>query len=117
VLVVDDDDKHLKSLAKALKPYEDRIDAQLVGDSVEALLRIGSHRPHLLILPVQMPKLDGVELCQQLREVPSTREIRVILVASQLDDELDKRARKAGASRLVVRPLDHEVVIREIGIA
>src|SRR6476620_4737422 len=54
LLIVDDDQRQLESLQRALKPYADRVELQMVGNGVDALVQVGSFKPHLVVLDVYM---------------------------------------------------------------
>jgi CheY-like chemotaxis protein len=80
VLVVDDDLDLVEAIATNLgaRGYE-------VGkayDGVEGLESIKSRRPDLVVLDVMMPRKDGYEVCEQLKNDPDYREIPVILLTA-----------------------------------
>ena len=80
VLVVDDDLDLVEAIATNLEArgYE-------VGkayDGVEGLESIKSRRPDLVVLDVMMPRKDGYEVCEQLKNDPEYREIPVILLTA-----------------------------------
>ncbi len=114
LLVVDDDAKQLDALARLLKPYSDRIDTRLVGNGVDALVEIGAFKPHVAILDVYMPLVDGLEVCRRLRANPATQGMRVLVTSGQMTNELERKAREAGATLCLHKPLDLEVVMREL---
>ena len=64
VLIADDDVVFLNLLSDSLKSHFEIIKAE---NGVEALNLAQAHKPNLAILDMQMPKLDGIEVCQHLR--------------------------------------------------
>lgn len=108
ILIVDDDPHIRQLLIFALdKAGLDTIEA---GDGEEALALATARRPNLVILDINMPRMDGLETCRRLRadgDVP-------ILFLSSRDDEIDRvLGIELGADDYVVKPFSpREVVAR-----
>ena len=69
----------------------------------DALNRCAQFRPHVVLLNWRLPALSGIELCRQLRALPQTREIGVIMTGRAGDRQV-VRALEAGADDYLVRP-------------
>jgi two-component system phosphate regulon response regulator PhoB len=69
----------------------------------EALSRCARFRPHVVLLNWRLPALSGIELCRQLRALPQTREVGVIMTGCAGDQEV-VRALEAGADDYLVEP-------------
>ncbi|MCU6455216.1 response regulator transcription factor [Sphingomonas sp. A2-49] len=112
VLIVDDDPHIRQLLVFALqKAGLDTIEA---GDGEAGLALAGAHRPSLVILDINMPRMDGLEVCRRLRadgDVP-------ILFLSSRDDEIDRvLGIELGADDYVTKPFSpREVVARVMAI-
>lgn len=117
LLWVDDDPKTLSSLQRHLQEYIDRVDALLVHNGVEALVKVGSFKPHLIVLDVFMPGIDGIEVCRRLKENPDTKEIEIVVASAQLTPDVEQRALEAGARRAVHKPVPLEVVLEELNVS
>jgi signal transduction histidine kinase/CheY-like chemotaxis protein len=78
VLVVDDSPDQLELLAELLRPrgYE-VVEAR---DAHEALRLIAGQKPHACVIDIGLPDMDGYELARKLREIPETRDSRLIAV-------------------------------------
>ena len=61
-------------------------------------------RPHLILLDVQMPKMDGLEVLRRLREID--KEVSVIMITSVNEQEIARQAIELGAFDYIVKPLD-----------
>jgi DNA-binding response OmpR family regulator len=104
LLLVDDERISLRMLEAAL----DTGDYTLLTttDPVEALTLACEHRPHLLLLDVVMPGMDGFTLCQQLRAEARTKDIPVIFLSS-LQDPADRvRGLELGAVDFISKPFN-----------
>jgi len=68
-----------------------------------ALNRCAQFRPHVVLLNWRLPALSGIELCRQLRALPQTREVGVIMTGRAGDRQV-VRALEAGADDYLMRP-------------
>jgi len=71
-------------------------------------------RPDLILLDVAMPGMDGFDVCRALRKDDRTREVPVILFTASVVGELADRARAAGATGVLEKPVDPHEVAGEI---
>jgi excisionase family DNA binding protein len=106
LLVVDDDVTQLKAISRALKRYADRIEVVTASNGIDALVLVGSFRPHYVLLDNFMPDLDGVEVCRRLKKNPDTSGIRVIVVSGHLTNAVKRKALEAGALVCLDKPIE-----------
>jgi signal transduction histidine kinase len=112
ILVVDDTPANLRLLVGMLteKGYKVRP----VMNSELALTGAKAIPPDLILLDINMPKMDGYQVCEKLKENELTREIPVIFI-SALDDVLDKvQAFQVGAVDYVTKPFQVEEVLLRV---
>ena len=102
VLVVDDEPDAVELLTEFLraKGYE----VITASDGEEALRKVKEDRPHLILLDVRMPKLNGMEVLRLVREID--REVGVIMVTAVNEEETGREALKLGAFDYITKPLD-----------
>lgn len=73
----------------------------------EAALRLAeSHRPHVALLDIEMPKLSGYEVCRRIREQPWGRAMLLIAVTGWGEDETRDQVAQAGFDEQIVKPID-----------
>ena len=116
MLIVDDDAIHLRALARRLKPYKSRVELQLTQNGIDALLMVGSFRPHLIVLDIYMPELDGIEVCRRLKLKQETRDIGIIIVSAHLTRSVEADALAAGALTCVAKPVELKVLLEHLGL-
>jgi len=108
ILVADDNYDAAQSLALMLAI--DGHEVRTARDGFEALKIAEEFRPHLVLLDIGMPKLDGYETARQLRERPWAANIRLFALTGWGQEEDRARAREAGFDRLLVKPVDPEAL-------
>ena len=112
-ILVADDDPHIRQLLvfALAKAGLDTLEAE---DGEEALARVEAHRPDLVVLDINMPRMDGIETCRRLRAASDVP----ILFLSSRDDEIDRvLGIELGADDYVTKPFSpREVVARVMAI-
>ncbi len=106
LLIVDDDPMQLKALARAFKRHADRVDVLTASNGIDALVHVGSFRPHFVLLDIVMPGIDGLEVCRRLKQNPETNGIGVIVVSGHLTALMSRKALDAGALRCLEKPIN-----------
>ncbi|MGH2688726.1 MAG: GGDEF domain-containing response regulator [Actinomycetota bacterium] len=102
VLIVDDDPAIRLLMEAILRP--EGYDLLQAGDGAEALELLRGEMPDLVVLDVLMPKIDGVEVCRQLREDPRTRSTSVIMLTARALSADVLVGLAAGADDYVIKP-------------
>lgn len=102
-VVVAYDDAFLRQLVCAtLTGAEYDISEATNGD--DALQMIRERRPHLALLDVQMPGMNGLEICRQVKTDPELAQVGVILLTGSIYAEDRERGRKVGADAYLTKP-------------
>ena len=115
VLVVEDDLAIQLLIAETLRTggYE-----TLTATSGEAGLATASeHRPHLVLLDIGLPGIDGFEVLEQLKADPELSEIPVIMVTAWAEPDFMERALEAGALDYVRKPFAVDDLLERVAIA
>ncbi|WP_183986346.1 response regulator [Deinobacterium chartae] len=76
-----------------------------VSDGKAALDYLKDHTPDAMLLDVQMPLIDGFDICSRVKRVARLREIPVILLTGFDDDQTRERAQQVKADDLIYKPL------------
>jgi len=77
-----------------------------VNDGQEALECVHDFQPQLIVTDLMMPVMDGVELIQRLRSDPRTADLPVLAITADASEQMELRAREAGAVDFVTKPVD-----------
>lgn len=112
ILIADDESEVVDLLVDYLRGDARRFKLETAMDGYEALIKIGSFKPSIVILDVVMPRLDGVEVCRRLKANPETRNIKILGVTGYPDRI--PALLEAGADACVTKPMDLAHVRQEL---
>jgi two-component system cell cycle response regulator DivK len=112
ILVVDDNPGNLKLFTLLLS--SPRYDVQTASSAYRALDALGTMRPDLILLDLQLPDMDGLELTRKLKADPALREIPIVVVTAYAMKGDEERARAAGADHYISKPVDKNVFRRVV---
>lgn len=109
ILIVDDEPAIVEFMKGAFVSGGVDYEIETASDGYEALIKIGSFEPDLLILDIRMPKIDGYEVCRRLKKEGSLDKIRILAVTAFGEVEM-KNIVSAGADFCLAKPLKLEEV-------
>ena len=112
ILVVDDRQDFVDLVVDGLAGLGARVEGVCGG--YEALLRIGALQPHLLVLDLRMPGVDGFEVCRRVKEAPSSKATRIVAMTGFDDPEAQQLAMTCGADAFVTKSAGLAALRREI---
>ena len=128
ILMVEDDPKDVELSLTALEEYNLANEVVVVRDGSEALdylYRRGSFKtrpsgnPALLLLDLKLPKIDGLEVLQQIRGDDGLKLIPVVVLTSSREEKDMVTSYQLGVNAYVVKPVDfHQFVnaVKELGV-
>jgi DNA-binding response OmpR family regulator len=101
ILVVDDEQEVCDMLKKFLTKRGHGVYTALNGE--EALSLVKEERPHIVLLDIRMPKMDGMECLKLIKEID--KEVGVIMITAVKEEEIGKQAMELGAFDYITKPL------------
>ncbi|HET9446663.1 MAG TPA: response regulator, partial [Steroidobacteraceae bacterium] len=105
ILYVDDDDS-MRELVRTALADQSEFTVVTCSSGFEALIIVGQLRPDLILLDVSMPRLDGVETLECLREMELGHHTPVVFVGAGLSQMERRRLQVAGAADVIPVPFD-----------
>jgi response regulator RpfG family c-di-GMP phosphodiesterase len=100
LLLVDDDSGFRALLRTTFEAVAMEVDE--AASAAEAAARVAESPPEVIVLDVGMPGIDGIAFCRQLKDTPTTADIRVVLLTGL--DDVEEVAGAAGADALLLKP-------------
>ena len=116
IMVVDDDRANREIIYKALVKFGD-FKVQKVATGTEASVKLGIDKPDLVILDMQMPDMNGVEICRLINVSPELFGVKVLIVTGYPGSAKVREAAQLGFDRVIAKPFDIKEImdaVREI---
>ena len=104
VLIVDDNATNLKLVAYLVRANGYEVDT--AGDAEAALAAIAANRPDVILMDLQLPGIDGLELTRRLKANPATKDIAIIAVTAYAMKGDQEKAHEAGCDDYVTKPIN-----------
>jgi two-component system chemotaxis response regulator CheY len=90
------------------------------GDGQEAVERAPGEAPEIVLMDIDMPRMDGIAACARLRRAPATARSTIVMLTGSHDETSERRALEAGADLFLTKPfspLDLLRLVDQIGHA
>ena len=112
ILVVDDEIYivHILDFSLGMEGYE----VVTALDGEQALERVASEKPDLIVLDIMMPKLDGYEVCRAVKSNPATKNVPVILLSAKGRNVDQKLGFDVGADDYITKPFSPRKLVERI---
>lgn len=104
ILIVDDNPANLKLISYLLTNRGYQVRTAL--DANEAIDALDAFHPRLILMDIQLPGMDGLELTRALKSVDATRDILIVAVTAFAMKGDDQKARDAGCDGYITKPID-----------
>lgn len=104
ILIVDDNATNLKLVAYLMRANGYTVDTAL--DAESAIVAIRNHHPDVILMDIQLPGIDGLELTRRLKADPATRDIVIIAVTAYAMKGDQAKAQAAGCDDYITKPID-----------
>jgi excisionase family DNA binding protein len=111
LLIVDDEKPVLDGLKRAFKPFGNQVDVTTTTSGVEALLLVSEQKPHGMLVDLNMPDLDGFEVCRRIKVRKQLESVKLITMTARHSQELVEQSIRAGAVACLPKPIDVQQVM------
>jgi len=113
ILVVDDEPDIVRVIVKIMESRKHEVDT--AADGPEALERIKENLPDVVILDLNLPRMDGFEVCKRIKDNEATQHIPVVMMTAAYVSVQDaERGTKLGADEYVTKPFLREVLVHNV---
>lgn len=117
ILVVDDDLQLRGYFKELLTNIAENVVIEVAENGFEAGRLVQSFHPDFVLLDLMMPGINGFSVCQQLKEDPRTRSIKIIAMTGYYTQENVDRIKSAGAEDCLQKPIDQEKLLAALGLS
>jgi two-component system alkaline phosphatase synthesis response regulator PhoP len=112
ILVVDDEPDLSRLLAFNLARAGFTVDTAARGG--EALEKAVSFHPDLILLDLMLPELDGLAICEILRDLPGTRQTPIFVITAYASEQIEAASRASGADECLAKPFSPRQLVSRI---
>ena len=112
ILLVDDESDILEFLSYNLK--KEGFQVSTAGNGKEAIEKAKKFHPHLIILDVMMPEMDGIETCEKIRSLPEFSDVLISFLTARGEDYSQIAGFEAGADDYINKPIKPKVFISRV---
>jgi len=112
VLVVDDDPYILMSLEFLMK--KNGYDVMVARNGTEALELVEKQVPHLVLLDIMMPDVDGYEICRYIKKSPELKHTKVVFMSAKTKEADIQKGYDLGASLYITKPFSTRELVKQI---
>ncbi len=116
ILVVDDDTQLNQFLREFLENQPIPVLTESAINGFDAGVKVESFKPHVILLDLMMPGLDGFEVCQIIKEDPQRANIKIIAMTGYPTSNNLQKIQDAGAATCLNKPLDTKLLLSAIGL-
>jgi CheY-like chemotaxis protein len=111
LLVVDDEKLVVEGIKRAFRAFGSQVEVTATTSGVEALLLVAEQKPHGLLVDLNMPGLDGFEVCRKIGARRNLEGTKVIAMTGRPTPEVIDQALKAGAVACLPKPVDAQQIM------
>jgi CheY-like chemotaxis protein len=113
ILVVDDEPDIIRFVTKILESRGHQV--VTASDGPDALMRVTNDAPDVVVLDLNIPRMDGFEVCRAIKSDPGTKHIPVVMMtAAYVRVEDADHGTNLGADEYVIKPFLREVLIHNV---
>ena len=112
ILLVDDEPDILEIIGYNLSAEGYQIFTAENG--IQAISEAKKHHPHLIVLDVMMPEMDGIEACEKLRNIPELSETIITFLTARGEDYSQVAGFDAGADDYITKPIKPKVLVSKV---
>ncbi len=112
ILIVEDNPTNMKLARDVLRGSGYRVAESATGE--EALDALKFLRPHLILMDIQLPGMDGLQAARRVRENPETCHIPIVALTAHVMKGDEERAREAGCVGYIPKPIDTATFARQV---
>jgi two-component system, OmpR family, alkaline phosphatase synthesis response regulator PhoP len=112
ILLVDDEPDILDFLSYNLKKEGYRVST--ASDGKEAVEKARKELPHLIVLDVMMPEMDGIETCRQIKEIPELKNAIITFLTARNEEYTQITGFEVGADDFITKPIKPRVFMSRV---
>ncbi|MEI8092828.1 MAG: response regulator [Spirochaetales bacterium] len=116
ILIVDDSETSRMIIKKCLlMSGHEAASYWEAEDGIKAMSILGSHPVDLVVTDLNMPRMDGLTLVRKLRKGDATRELKVVVISSMGNQQIDSELQNLGVFSIIRKPVTPAKILQAVG--
>lgn len=115
LLVVDDEQPTLDAIRRALKAHAEQFNVTTTTSGIEALLLMAETKPNAMLIDLNMPDLDGIEVVRRVREREQFKAVKLLTMTARHSAQAEAAAMAAGALACLHKPVTAAMLLELLG--
>ena len=112
ILIVDDEDDIREFISYNLR--REGYEVYMASNGVEAIEQASALRPHLILLDMMMPIMDGRQACEKMRQMPELKDTMILFLSAVQEEQCQIDSYLAGADDYITKPVSMRVLCSRI---
>jgi chemosensory pili system protein ChpA (sensor histidine kinase/response regulator) len=112
VMVVDDSITMRKVTSRVLENHS--LEVMTAQDGIDAIEKLRERIPDLMLLDIEMPRMDGYQLLEHVRSDARLRHIPIVMITSRAGQKHRRKARSAGANAYLTKPYQEAELVEQV---
>jgi two-component system alkaline phosphatase synthesis response regulator PhoP len=112
ILLVDDEEDILEFLSYNLK--KEGFQIETASNGISALKKLDRLKPDLIILDVMMPEMDGIEVCEKIREQDKFDDVLILFLTARSEEYSELAGFSAGADDYITKPIKPKLLVSRV---
>ncbi len=83
-------------------------------NGIQGVKKAKKEKPHLIVLDVMMPEMDGIEACEQIRQIPELKDVIITFLTARGEDYSQLAGFEVGADDYITKPIKPKVLISKV---
>lgn len=83
-------------------------------NGADAVKKAKKEKPHLIVLDVMMPEMDGIEACEQIRQIPELKNVIITFLTARGEDYSQLAGFEAGADDYITKPIKPKILVSKV---
>jgi two-component system, OmpR family, alkaline phosphatase synthesis response regulator PhoP len=117
-ILIADDEAHIRILMEqTLEELEDAgVELLIASNGAEALEVIQTQKPNLVFLDVMMPKMNGFEVCQAVKQDVNIQDVYIIMLTAKGQEFDQQKGKEVGADLYMTKPFDPDEIVERASV-
>ena len=113
ILIIDDDERISDLMRRGLEAGK-TFDIRVAHDGFSGGQAFSEFKPDLTVLDINMPGLNGYQVCENIRKDPANKDLKILAVSGEAEEEAREKMLRLGANGFLAKPFEIDVFLKKV---